>query len=46
MPIYDHITDLIGRTPLLRLTNYSQTHSIPATLLAKPAAPRTVWPSA
>ena len=35
MPIYDHITDLIGRTPLLRLTNYSQTHSIPATLLAK-----------
>lgn len=35
MRIYDHITDLIGSTPLLRLTNYADVHQLPATLLAK-----------
>jgi cysteine synthase A len=29
------ITDLIGRTPLLELTNYEQRHGLPATLLGK-----------
>ena len=35
MRIYDHITDLTGHTPLLRLTNYTRDHELPATLLAK-----------
>lgn len=35
MNIRNRITDLIGRTPLLRLTNYTAAHSLPATLLAK-----------
>ena len=35
MPIYQHITDLIGRTPLLHLTNYESAHQLPATILAK-----------
>ena len=35
MPVYQHITDLIGRTPLLHLTNYESAHQLPATILAK-----------
>ncbi|MBR3764946.1 MAG: cysteine synthase A [Clostridia bacterium] len=35
MRIHDHITDLTGATPLLRLTNYTAAHALPATLLAK-----------
>ena len=35
MRIHDHITDLTGATPLLRLTNYMSAHALPATLLAK-----------
>ena len=35
MRIHEHITDLIGSTPLLRLTNYTAAHQLPATLLAK-----------
>ena len=35
MRIHDHITDLTGSTPLLRLTNYTSAHALPATLLAK-----------
>ena len=35
MRIHDHITDLTGSTPLLRLTNYMSAHTLPATLLAK-----------
>ncbi len=35
MRIHDHITDLTGHTPLLKLTNYMQRHAVPATLLAK-----------
>lgn len=33
--IYKKITDLIGGTPLLELSNYEKKHSIPATILAK-----------
>lgn len=33
--IYKSLTDLIGRTPLLELTNYEKTHSLKATLLGK-----------
>lgn len=36
MRVFDHITDLIGSTPLLRLTNYASAHDLSATLLAKP----------
>jgi len=35
MRIFDHITDLTGGTPLLRLANYSAAHHLPATLLVK-----------
>ena len=35
MKVYHHITDLIGHTPLLRLTNYTAAHALPATLLVK-----------
>jgi len=35
MNIIEHITDLVGHTPLLRLTNYMAAHDLPATLLAK-----------
>jgi len=35
MRIHEHITDLIGHTPLLRLTNYTSAHELSATLLAK-----------
>ena len=35
MRIFEHITDLIGSTPLLKLTNYMSAHALPATLLAK-----------
>lgn len=35
MRIYDHITDLIGGTPLLKLTNYTAALALPSTLLAK-----------
>jgi cysteine synthase A len=33
--IYKTITDLIGKTPLLELTNYEKVHSLNATILAK-----------
>ncbi|MGW8444264.1 cysteine synthase A [Paenibacillus sp. S33] len=33
--IYQNLTDLIGNTPLLALTNYSQTQDIEANLIAK-----------
>ena len=36
MRIYDHITDLIGATPLLKLTNYMARRHLPAAILAKP----------
>lgn len=35
MRIYQHITDLIGRTPLLALNNYTAAHGLNAKLLAK-----------
>ncbi|MBE6992375.1 MAG: cysteine synthase A [Ruminococcaceae bacterium] len=35
MKIYTEISQLIGRTPLLRLTNYEKKHGINAMLLAK-----------
>ncbi|MBQ8555217.1 MAG: cysteine synthase A [Clostridia bacterium] len=35
MPVYRHITDLIGHTPLVELTNYEAAHELPATVLAK-----------
>lgn len=35
MKIYNKITDLIGKTPLLELTNYNKNNNIDATILAK-----------
>lgn len=35
MKIYESITDLIGKTPLLQLTNYMQERTLNATILAK-----------
>ena len=35
MKIHTSITALIGHTPLLQLTNYTHTHALPATILAK-----------
>lgn len=35
MKVYNSITELIGRTPLLRLTNFEKNHGLPVTLLAK-----------
>lgn len=35
MKIYRNITDLIGNTPLLELTNYEKANNLSATLLAK-----------
>ncbi|MBQ8200402.1 MAG: cysteine synthase A [Clostridia bacterium] len=35
MRICRHITDLVGHTPLLTLTNYTAANALPATLLAK-----------
>lgn len=35
MKIYKTITDLIGRTPLLELSNYEKSHQLQARLLAK-----------
>lgn len=35
MNIRRSVTELIGHTPLLKLSNYEQTHALPATLLAK-----------
>ncbi|MDO4266027.1 MAG: cysteine synthase A [Eubacteriales bacterium] len=35
MKTYDRITDLIGRTPLLKLTNYIEAHELPAEIYAK-----------
>lgn len=35
MKIYEQITDLIGKTPLVRLKNYSATRALNATILAK-----------
>ncbi len=33
--IYKSLTDLIGKTPLLELSNYEKTHDLKATILAK-----------
>jgi cysteine synthase A len=33
--VYKSLTDLIGRTPLLELTNYGKKHELKATLIAK-----------
>ena len=33
--IYKNLTDLIGRTPLLELTNYSKKHNLAATVIGK-----------
>ncbi len=35
MKIYDRITDLIGKTPLLKLNNYLEKHDLNATIVAK-----------
>lgn len=35
MRIFKQITDLIGGTPLLKLTNYTNFHNLPATILGK-----------
>ena len=35
MKIYDRITDLIGKTPLLKLNNYIEKHSLNATVVGK-----------
>lgn len=35
MKAYERITDLIGKTPLLKLNNYSEENKLEATLLAK-----------
>ncbi len=35
MQIYKKITELIGNTPLMELTNYEQAKNLPATVLAK-----------
>jgi len=35
MAIYKKITEIIGKTPLLELTNYEEKHKIDATILAK-----------
>ncbi len=35
MKIYGNITELIGGTPLLELTNYEHKNSLNATILAK-----------
>ena len=35
MAIYKKITEIIGKTPLLELTNYEEKHKINATILAK-----------
>ena len=33
--IYQNVTELIGKTPLLALRNYAKHHQLEATLLAK-----------
>ena len=35
MATYKKITELIGRTPLLELTNFEEKHKLNATILAK-----------
>lgn len=35
MKIYKNITELVGRTPLVELTNYEKTHELGAVVLAK-----------
>ena len=35
MAIYKKVTELVGRTPLLELTNYEENHKLNATILAK-----------
>ncbi len=35
MKIYDSVTELIGRTPLLKINNYMAKHKLQATILAK-----------
>ena len=35
MKVYEKITDLIGKTPLLKLSNYIKNHSLEADIYAK-----------
>ena len=35
--IYQSVTQLIGKTPLVELTGYETTHKVPAQLVAKVA---------
>ncbi|NLM07761.1 MAG: pyridoxal-phosphate dependent enzyme, partial [Clostridiales Family XIII bacterium] len=35
MKVFETITDLIGGTPLLKLTNYAKDKNLSATILAK-----------
>ena len=35
MKVYENITELVGRTPLVHLKNYEEEHNLSATLLAK-----------
>ena len=35
MKIYQTITDLIGKTPLLELRNFNKNHELPATVVGK-----------
>lgn len=35
MKVYDRVTDLIGRTPLLKLTNFSEQNALGATIYGK-----------
>lgn len=35
MPVYQSITELVGKTPLLELTNYEKKHALGAKILAK-----------
>ena len=35
MKVYDKITDLIGKTPLLKLTNYIDNNKLDANIYAK-----------
>ena len=35
MTIHKNVTELIGHTPLVELTNYERAHELPATLIGK-----------
>ena len=35
MTVHENITELIGHTPLVELTNYERAHELPATLIGK-----------